>query len=223
MKKSKFHSGKLHTNTYAKNPKFHSVKLRKKGKKNMLNIKPGDFNEKTQNEEDSDDEEFQSFMNQQQQKKGGGGPRFSPAEDTYILFKAKKQNYVLSMDDLERIAKKCNKKFHEGRNQRTGHSLWYHIKRDRKRGEDSIFSMVKIPGKSPQYHKPEEPIQSSPEKRIPSATKQTQGNPNKNRSVESHKSGNTPIVVMLRDSKGNIEKFVTQKFKSFEELMFAIV
>jgi len=162
-------------------------------------------------------------------KAKGAGPRFSPAEDQFIIdwcdfFEG---SGTITIENLNMISGKCNKRFHDNKPQRTGESLWWHIKREQKRG-NPLFMEISISGGTPKQRWRAERRVREDGSVAPEITSSIKATPTKPVSVKANPKPNhnqSPkevIEVLVKDMKGNIQKFKTSKFATIEELMFAL-
>lgn len=168
---------------------------------------------------------------EQKRKRKGRGLDFTQQENEYIYGCAaeiikKTGAATLTINDLASIASKCNLAFHNKIKQRTPEGLWWHIRREITKQEESgagdpYMCAIPISKGSPKYRKTVTGEISSARKPIlplaaPPVLKKQPPVLNKPKVSEGC------IEIVARDpATGKMEKFQT-KFNNLEELMFAV-
>jgi hypothetical protein len=155
----------------------------------------------------------------------GAGPRFSPAEDGFIVKQASECGDVVTIDDLDVIARRCNVKFHDQGKVRTGESLWWRIWREQKRG-NPVYEEISVQQGSPKRtpgtrgKAAQKPSRPALERGMIDSALQTK---NTVRPAGGKSKKGIEIDVVIRNPvTGDTERIRTKKFSSFEDILFAL-
>lgn len=149
--------------------------------------------------------------------------RFTPDEDGLLVAACKQRGQVADKEFLSALAKHLNIKFHDKKKQRTGDSLWWHIKREQGKG-NTYFAGIEIPGGSPRESKGRSQVINSALKTPKVASVNTKVNilPPTTRTNNKTSGGKNNLEVIVRDPlTGATERFQTKKYENVEEMMFA--
>jgi hypothetical protein len=164
------------------------------------------------------------------QKRSKPPTRFSPPEDAVVIAACKKKSEegMCDIDFLNQLARHLNVKFHQKKKQRTGESLWWHIKREQQKG-NTYFAGISIPQGSPgMSSKKKEDVltNGTPTKRsqvINSALKQSKSASTAPATTKSSGGKGVTLDLIVRNpDTGESERIKTNKFSSVEDLMFAL-
>ncbi len=152
--------------------------------------------------------------------------RFTPDEDALLVASCRSYGKVADKEFLSQLAKHLNIKFHDKKKQRTGDSLWWHIKREQGKG-NTYFAGIEIPGGTPKYNSESKGRSQV----IKSALKQPKTPSVGNKmNILPPTAARNPVAsgikvefdVVVRDPlTGATERFKTKKYENIEEMMFA--